>query len=137
MRIVIKTSFVATLLVIILIAISGCSDTHLKAKAELTKQINEKLPPEAKLVAESPSASPMLFKAPVDGVVYYIGNGNIFLNTPLSMDDRIKLNQWRPGTIMTMVTINEKVVYENPGVRWGDNRFYFIPKTTHPNAVPD
>ena len=137
MRTAIKTSFAISLLFIIFVAISGCSDAQLKAKAELTKQINEKLPPNAQLVAESSSSEPMIFKAPVDGIVYYIGNGNILLNTPLSADDTIKLNQWHPGKIMTMVTINDKVVYDNPTARWGDNRFYFTPETIHSTAGPD
>ena len=137
MRAAIKTSFAVTLLFIILIAISGCSDAQLKAKADLTKRINEKLPPNAQLVAESTTSFPMTFKAPVDGVVYYIGNGNISLTISIAADDIIKLNQWLSGAPMTVVTINEEAVYDNPVARWGDNRFYFIPETAHRTATPD
>lgn len=130
MKATVKIGFAAAYLFICLAA-AGCSeDRYSTAKARFTEEIAKKLPANAQLAAESETGSPMVFTAAVDGVVYYIGNGNILLNTPLAATETIKLSRWSGSSMpSTEVTINGKVVYQNPTVRWGDNRFYFVPAT--------
>jgi hypothetical protein len=141
-----KTKRIAICTIALLLAIaiitSGCSNSQESAKRsklDLDAKITKMLPSTARISGSSTFDAPLTFQASVDGVVYYIGGGNIFLNTPLLKGDIIKLNYWSSSSQIpnTKITINDEMVYHNPTTRHGDNRFYFIPTTPPLDIKPE
>lgn len=125
-----KMGYVGILLFTFTMIIYGCS-TKLKSESELNIEIAKKIPQTAQLEVISESKfSPLFFQAPVDGIVYYIANGDILLSKPVLEGDIIKLNDWDANSnpSCTIITINDKTVYQQPYTRFKDNRIYFDPR---------
>jgi hypothetical protein len=144
----IATYTIALLLTITIIA-SGCSTPHKPAKSSTPKtpaiskgdfdaKIAKTLPSAVQVAGSSTPGAPLSFHTLVDGVIYYIADGDLFLNTPILKGDTIKLNYWSNPTLPnTKITINAKIVYYNPTARHRDNRFYFYPTKTPQDIKPE
>jgi len=133
---------IIALLLTITIITSGCSNSQKSAlsKVDLDAKIAKMLPSAVQVAGSSTHSSvPLSFQASVDGSIYYIGSGDILLNTQILKGDIIKLNYWSglPAMRNTQITINDEMVYHNPTTRHGDNRFYFFPDPTPQDLKPE